>query len=100
MHNLVSILQVSEQEDKTCSSLRGCKLVSVEDKQKNEDNDGRGCGLSLSLSLQHRRSNVSSVSEITETISSSYRRDHDFRNYYDSCSVKPGLDLSISLCGT
>lgn len=92
--------KVSEQEDRTCSSLRGCKLESFKDKHENEDDDG-GCGLSLSLSLHPstQRSNVSSVSEISETISSSYRR-HDFSHCHGSSSGKPSLDLSISLCNT
>lgn len=94
--------KVSEQEEKTSSSLRSCQFASFEDKHENEDEDGGGCGLSLSLSLQHpstQRSNVSSVSEISETISSSYRN-HDFRHCNDSSSAKPSLDLSISLFGT
>ncbi|KAK1390155.1 Phosphate starvation response [Heracleum sosnowskyi] len=94
--------KVSEHEDKTCSSLRGYKLESFEDKHENEDDYGGGCGLSLSLSLPHpstQRSNVSSASEISETISSSYRR-HEFSHCHGSSSGKPSLDLSISLCNT
>ncbi|KAL8120649.1 myb family transcription factor MOF1-like [Apium graveolens] len=95
--------KVSEEEEKTCSSLRRCQFESLQDKHENEDDDGGVCGLSLSLSLQQhpytQRSNVSSVSEISETISSSYRR-HDFSHCYGSSSGKPNLELSISLCNT
>lgn len=91
-------MQVSEQEDKTCTSLGRCKLESFEDKHENEDDNGGGCGLSLSLSLQHpstQRSNASSVSEISETISSSYRR-LDISNCFSSSSGKPELSLDRS----
>lgn len=99
MYNMVYVLQVSEKGDKICSSLRGRKVESFEDKHENED-DGGGCGLSLSLSLHPstQRSNVSSVSEISETISS-YRR-HDFSHGFGYSSGKPDLDLSISLCNS
>ncbi|KAK1385335.1 HTH myb-type domain-containing protein [Heracleum sosnowskyi] len=57
-------------------------------------------GLSLSLSLQHpstQRSNASSMSDLSEAISSSYFKTN-LDNSFGS-SQELNLDLSISLCG-
>lgn len=89
-------VQVAKHEDKTCIASNSWKREDV-------DEEARGFGLSLSLSLQHpstQRSNASSTSGVSETISSYFRPDLNHCSGSSSNQRHINLDLSISQCGT
>ncbi|XP_017216707.1 myb family transcription factor MOF1 [Daucus carota subsp. sativus] len=90
--------EVAEQEDKACTAVR--RKRKLDEDPLNPENIHDGCGLSLSLSLQHpstQKSNASSMSDISEAISSSYFN-ANLSNSTGS-SQELNLDLSISLSG-
>ncbi|XP_075656537.1 myb family transcription factor MOF1-like isoform X1 [Castanea sativa] len=110
LYNLNSVkYAVQESHFLKVSSLEDQKHTP--ERRPKHENNGRGsaqeqevggCELSLSLSLPHpssQKSNASSMSEISEAISS-YSR-----SYYKDCSSSSSgkrsinLDLSIALCG-
>lgn len=89
-----------EEEDKACTAARGKRKLENPGNLYEAHNVAHACGLSLSLSLQQpstQMSNASSMSDLSEAISSSYFK-ANLNNSFGS-SEELNLDLSISLCG-